>query len=153
MVVFSRSRLSRHCRGERGQTLTEFALVMPLVLILLLGIVEFGRYYHMRLTLRHGVREATRFAITGRELTDGDTGNPLSRVESIRSVILQQSRGVAIDLDRIAIDPADGGGPEDMVRIAVTYRYNVITPVFQKLLPGGGVEFTVATVMRNEPFQ
>lgn len=41
--------------NRRGQTLVEFSLVLPLLLMLIFGIVEFGRIYSAKLTLDHAV--------------------------------------------------------------------------------------------------
>ena len=48
--------------GERAQTLIEFALVFPIIVILLATIVDFGIALDRRITLQHGVREGARFA-------------------------------------------------------------------------------------------
>ena len=49
----------------RGQTLVEFALALPILLMLTFGIIEFGRMMHAYLALENGSRFAVRFAITG----------------------------------------------------------------------------------------
>ena len=62
-------------RNTSGQSLVEFAIVLPLLLLVFFGIFEFGRFYFTKLTLQHAVREATRFAITGNVLADPETGD------------------------------------------------------------------------------
>jgi len=52
-------------KGRRGQTLVEFALVLPVLLLLLFGVIEFGATFHAWLTLEHAAREAARYAATG----------------------------------------------------------------------------------------
>lgn len=52
-------------KGERGQALVEMALVLPLLLLLLFGIIEFGRVGHAYLTLNYAAREGARLGITG----------------------------------------------------------------------------------------
>lgn len=49
--------------GARGQGLAEFAMVIPLFLVLLLGIVDLGRVVWANNALAQGAREAARFAI------------------------------------------------------------------------------------------
>lgn len=44
--------------GARGQSLVEFALIVPLLLILVVAIVDFGRVYTAMLTVESGAREA-----------------------------------------------------------------------------------------------
>lgn len=47
-------------RSERGAVAVEFALVLPILVALLLGIVEFGRAYNAQVTVTHAAREAAR---------------------------------------------------------------------------------------------
>jgi Flp pilus assembly protein TadG len=50
-------------REERGAAAVEFALVMPLLLIVLFGIVDYGLFFSNSLAARQGVREAARQAV------------------------------------------------------------------------------------------
>ena len=54
----SRERSSRE--DQRGATLVEFALVLPLLLIIAFGVIEFGAVYNNQIAVRQGVREAAR---------------------------------------------------------------------------------------------
>jgi len=47
-------------RDERGQGLVEFALILPVLLLILVGIIEFGSVYSKVISMRQGVREAGR---------------------------------------------------------------------------------------------
>jgi Flp pilus assembly protein TadG len=47
---------------DRGASLVEFALVAPFLLLLILGMVEFGWLFAQNLDVRHGAREAARLA-------------------------------------------------------------------------------------------
>lgn len=47
---------------DRGAALIEFALIMPLLLLLILGIVDGGWAFFQNLEVRHGAREAARLA-------------------------------------------------------------------------------------------
>jgi hypothetical protein len=136
-------------RRNDGAGLVELALVLPLVLFLFFGIFEFSRQFYVRLTVRHGGAEATRYAVPGNELIDAETGEPVGRVESIRQVLQGTAGGLNIRPDDIAIDPPDGGGPEQVVTVSVTYHYRYSLPGFDRLPP---VDFTITTAMRNEPF-
>lgn len=50
----------RRGRRERGAALIEFALIMPLLLMLLIGIIEFAWLFSQNLNVRHGAREGAR---------------------------------------------------------------------------------------------
>jgi Flp pilus assembly protein TadG len=45
---------------DRGAVAVEFALILPVLLLLLLGIMEFGRAYNAQLSLTHAARESVR---------------------------------------------------------------------------------------------
>lgn len=52
-------------RGERGQSLVEFAMVLPLLLLVLFAIIDFGRIYQGHVTLTNAVREGARLGAVG----------------------------------------------------------------------------------------
>ncbi len=51
---------------RRGQTLVEFALTLPILLMLIWGIIEFGRIFQAWLTIQNAARAAARYGVTGR---------------------------------------------------------------------------------------
>jgi Flp pilus assembly protein TadG len=65
---------------ERGASLVEFALVLPLLLMIVLGLVSAGAAYNLKITLTHAAREAARYAAI--LPTDGDTSAWLTEVET-----------------------------------------------------------------------
>jgi hypothetical protein len=58
-------------RKTKGQGLVEFALILPLLLLLLLGIIEGGRIIWAYVTVQNAAREAARYAVTGRPFACG----------------------------------------------------------------------------------
>ncbi len=52
-------------RKQRAQTLLEFALALPILLLLIFGIIEFGRFLQAWLALENGARFGVRYAVTG----------------------------------------------------------------------------------------
>lgn len=46
---------------ERGQSVLEFALILPLMLVVTLGIIEFGRAYYQYNTLTKAIRDGARY--------------------------------------------------------------------------------------------
>lgn len=60
-------------RDDRGASAIEFALIVPFLLLLFFGIVEFGRAYQTRLTVTHAAREGVRvLAVTDDETAASD---------------------------------------------------------------------------------
>ena len=61
--------MSRHegeARPARGQALVEFALVLPVMLLLLLLAVDFGRLFFTYIAVNNAAREATSYAARAR---------------------------------------------------------------------------------------
>src|SRR5512139_3788077 len=63
-------------RRSRGQAMVEFALVLPVLLILLMVLIEVARLFSAWLIIENSAREAARYAVTGEfdraHCTDGD---------------------------------------------------------------------------------
>lgn len=139
-----------------GSALTEFALVIPLFLLLVFGVCDFGRLFFVEATLENAVRQAGRYAITGNH--QPDPKNPdqnLSRVDSIIQVA--QQAAVGIDVTNIQISSVNGGagsagGPGDTVIISLTSNVQLITPVIAAFFNNGTYTFTVSVRLKNEPF-
>lgn len=49
-------------KSEKGQALVEFALVLPILLLLILGMIEYGWALNGKITLTNAVREGARLA-------------------------------------------------------------------------------------------
>lgn len=147
--MHERFRLLR--RSRSGQALVEFLYAIPVLMLLVVGIFEFSRQYYTRLTVRHAVSEAARFAVTGQQLVDPETGDPMSRAESIIRTMNERATGLTLKVEEIQVDPSDGGGPGEIVQIRATYRaYFLSAPLVRSFAPEF-TEFTVATTVRNEP--
>src|SRR3954470_16191750 len=63
-------------RGEDGAAAVEFALLLPILLIVVFGIIDFGRLYNMQIALSQGAREGVRGVALG------TTANPTAKVTS-----------------------------------------------------------------------
>jgi len=57
-------------KNEQGQTMTEFALVLPILVVLLFGIIQFGIAFNNYVTLTDAVRAGARKAAVSRNLAD-----------------------------------------------------------------------------------
>jgi Flp pilus assembly protein TadG len=59
------SRRERRARGERGAALVEMAIILPIFVVLVFGLLEFGISYNNYISLRQGTREAARQGAVG----------------------------------------------------------------------------------------
>jgi Flp pilus assembly protein TadG len=66
----SRHRTSRSSDEDSGAILVEFALVVPLLLVLLIGIINFGAAYNTQITLQGAAREGARALALGNSAVD-----------------------------------------------------------------------------------
>lgn len=134
-------------RRRRGQTLVEFALIVPIILLLVLGLIDFARVFQAYLTLQNAAREAGRYAVTGRHMRVAD-GDPydFDRKTSIKMAAHRVFYGIPINpfgseggnAERTGfwqVVFSDGAGNDtpglagEMVEIRVYYTIEPITPV------------------------
>lgn len=54
-------------KHEQGQALVETAITLPLLLLLLMGIMEFGWYFYNQMSVENGSREGARYAIVNKD--------------------------------------------------------------------------------------
>jgi len=104
-------RVRRAWRSSRGQNLVEFALVAPILVLLLYGIVDFGLALDHRIALQHGLREGARYAAVHQGCADirvrtADRGGDINCPD------------VTVTYDRI---PASAG---DNVEISAPFHYD-----------------------------
>ena len=68
----SRTPMSRRrsIREQKGQTMVEFALVMPVLFLVLFGIIQFGALYNDYITLTDAARVGARKAAVSRQTAD-----------------------------------------------------------------------------------
>lgn len=130
--------LRKLIRDKRGQALVELALVLPLLLLLVMGTMEFGRIFHSYLLITNASREGARTAITG---TD-DNG--------IRTIVKDVTVSLGLTDAQITITPTTGlrtrGVP---LTVEVDYSVNLITPVPTVIVPNP-FPLSALTTMRVE---
>ena len=77
----------RRLRGDRGASLVEFALVLPVLISLVFGILDFGIVYSNQISFRNGVREGARMGVVDNLNTacqSGDLGSFTGTAPSTR---------------------------------------------------------------------
>jgi Flp pilus assembly protein TadG len=123
-------------RGERGATVVEFAFIVPLLIVLVLGIAEFGRAFQVSGTLSAAAREGVRVMAL--------QNDPAAARAAVRNAAPALDPGVTNA--QITITPAScpvAGTATTTVRLTVTYTHPFLTDFF-----GSGVDLTGTGVMR-----
>jgi Flp pilus assembly protein TadG len=102
-------------RSERGQSLTEFALVLPLMVVLLFGIIQFGITFNNYITLTDAVRAGARKGAVARHLD-----NP-------EGATVEQVRASALDLKAadLLVDVESSWESGDQVEVSASYPYEI----------------------------
>jgi Flp pilus assembly protein TadG len=130
------SRWKRH-RRERGQSLVEFALVLPVFLILVFGIIDFSMALRSYVTLTNATREGARYGALG--ATKGTFPASCSNPNTVVGRVCEAASG--LDLDDVRVTYPDAGGklPGNSVVVSARYDYEFITPVgdIMNFLTGG----------------
>jgi hypothetical protein len=143
----------RLLRSRRGAALVEAAFALPILLILIVGIVEFGRFIHTKVTLDNAVREGARFASTGQRLADPDDPEArMARGEGIRQQVLAYGSRLGLAPGSVQIDPADGGGPGQWVTVEVEHLFQFSIPLLTALLNDPVIVLHARSKILNEPF-
>ena len=110
----------RKKNGEKGQALAEFALLVPIFLLLLFAIVDFGMGFHSWITVTNAAREGARL------------GAVLATEQQIEDRVRQTSDlpNEATNMTVTVTNAADAGGlPGQSVVVKVDYNYDLITPL------------------------
>jgi Flp pilus assembly protein TadG len=118
-------------RSGRGQSLVEFALILPLLLLLTLGVVDAARVFTSWISLTNGVREAALYAS---EESDppryADTTTINNRVAEEASDLDPAN----ITIDAPTCDNGTCDASSDTVTIRASYQMSLIFPLVQDVL-------------------
>lgn len=125
-------------KREEGQSMVEFALVLPVLMLIIIGIIEFGFLFSGYLALSNASREAVRTVSLGE--TD--------------VVAIQRAKDVAMTLNpskmNVSISPTsvmrDRG---DSATVTIVYEYDFLTP-FMEAIFGGDLQLEADATMRVE---
>jgi Flp pilus assembly pilin Flp len=162
-------------RDESGVALVEFALVLPLLLLVLFGIFEFGRIFNYWIDQTHLANEAARWAVVNRNPGSDSPVNPTTCAPQVGATTTLQtyircqatteelragaSGDQGSDPLQVYICFPNGGTPKigDPVRVVVRTTYNYLPLIGDNLsgVFGDGaistsVPITASATMRLE---
>lgn len=109
-----------------AQGMVEFALVLPILLALIFGIIEFGRIFQAWLSVQNSARFAVRYAVTGQYDTDycDDAAVAMVNNDAFKKF---ETNNILPAVNPVAADTY-GGDPQDC-------RIPLITPMCLKHMP------------------
>jgi Flp pilus assembly protein TadG len=120
----------RRGRGQRGAAMVEFALVIPVFLLVVMGVIDFGATFNDYNAVRQGVREGARQAV----VADWDLADCTGTASQKISCVTKDR----IDLDpsrvRVKVDVDGDYQPGDQLTVCTMYRARSLTGMFSGLL-------------------
>jgi len=131
---------ARILRDRRGQSMVEFALVLPILLLLVFGVTEFSRAWMTLNVITAAAREGCRVAV----VTGPDTDAVTSRVDEVCAAARVTPSSVTV----VGPDPAD---VDRRVTVTVQTSFTVLSA--HVLGPfNGTIPLHASSIMRHESF-
>lgn len=151
--------IRRAQREESGQALAEMALVTPILLVLVFGIVEFGAAWRSYQVITNAAREGARRAVMAEGLVDTSEAAVLGIVEDVMT-----SGGLDYDPGQVTFSCNGGAGSlcgpgargaAEEVAIDYPYEFVFIGPLLDLACVGcadgfGTITLSTSSVMRSE---
>jgi Flp pilus assembly protein TadG len=135
-----KSTSAKRFRGDSGEALVEIALVLPILLVLSMGMLDFGRAFHAKSIVDAAAREGARVAV----VTAPDVGVVQTRVNDVL---------VAGGITGAPLATVSAVGPDHMVTVQVTVTFQFVTPGVFSLIGasyGNTIPLTGKSTMRFE---
>ncbi|MFL9898099.1 TadE/TadG family type IV pilus assembly protein [Paraburkholderia fungorum] len=157
----------RNTRKERGVATVEFALIAPVLFLLLCIAMDLGVALWVNLTMQYAVREGARYSVTGQSNLDPNATNQ-QRYLAIVQAIKDSSMGLYTLVSPSYVITINGatqtyntqtsystgmfGNPGDIVVLQINCIWPLLTPLVKPFFANGNFSFSVAATMRNEGF-
>ena len=146
-------------KNRKGQAVVELSLVLPVFLLVIIGIFDFGRALHCWSSLNHQCVQAARAAskrnnqLVARNLFLSTTHTSLADVQKIfwdsRSPIMNKS-----DYDSINWDATGVGSNNDTVTVSATFNLTLMTPFLASLVgessKNGAIKISASATEKKE---
>jgi Flp pilus assembly protein TadG len=154
LKIIRRNRAS----SELGQTLAEFAMIAPLLFIMIFCFVDIARFYNAWVTIQGSAREGARYGVTGQDDCPGISDN---RTSCIDYYVHERADALANEVDVTVrswdypaySNPAVENNPGvqcDLLEVEVDYDFVPSTPLFSSLF--GPLSIGAKERLVNEPW-
>ncbi|CAB3771412.1 TadE/TadG family type IV pilus assembly protein [Paraburkholderia solisilvae] len=154
-------------RLQRGAAAVEFALIAPLLFLLLFVAMDFCISLWVNLTMQYAVREGARYAVTGQSNLDPNASSQ-QRYLAVIQEIRNSSMGLYNMVSPTYTITVNGstknyatqgaysgsmfGNAGDIIVLQVNCTWPLLTPLARPFFANGAYTFSVAATMRNEGF-
>lgn len=135
-------RIARPGRASDGQALVEFALVAPILLLVLLAVIQLGFLFGSHIGLINAVREGARYGSLSPTATSSTaTANGAAIDTYLRTVLLprsvptyQAANVIATSVTYCAYQNPGGGAYSVRLTVSVTYAHPLFVPLVAAIL-------------------
>jgi Flp pilus assembly protein TadG len=136
-------------RNERGAALIETAITIPILMLICVGIFEFGRAYQTWQVLTNASREGARMACLEGP-TDADIRTRVNDYLAIGGLPRQPDGNISID----HTVPLTASATGSRVSVSYPFSFMVLNPVVRLVVSsstvGGAITMQAQSIMRNE---
>lgn len=138
----------RALRSGQGQATVEFALTVPLILMLLLGALDFGRALTAHVTVSNAAREGLRYAARAPSPTADVAAVVRARSAPLDTTLLVVTTEYSNDDGANWVAWSSGGsgailGHDTVVRVTVTYPWSALTQMIGAFIAAGSGSATL----------
>jgi len=130
----------RIIKNEKGASAVEFAIILPILIMLIFGIFQFGIAYNNYITITHAAREGAR-----RAAVDLD----ISNLSPLKQIIIDRAYPIPLTEADIDIRTPEGIKIGDPVEVEIIYNINIEIP----LVGSWDIPLTSKAVMRLENYE
>ncbi len=123
-------------RRERGSNLIEFALIAPVLLLIILGILDFGRAIYAYSVVANAAREGARYGIIHHDPSD---------IYDIQC--RARDTAVALNPEQLTVFVILPTEEQSTVQVEVTYLFRLITPLVAEAVGGSSVTLRSTATM------
>lgn len=150
-------------KRKDGATAIEFAIVAPVLFLLLFGIIEFSLMMFASSIVEGATANVSRLAKTGAERSTAADPNARAAEDTarLRALVLDRGRGVLksdnLQITTIPRSSQSGtiGSAGEMVTYNVRYEWSIITPLLSSIMGDEDGIFSISStsVVVNEPYE
>ncbi len=126
----------RKVRRQRGQSLAEFALLLPLLMTILVGTLDLGRAFYTYVSLTNAAREAARYAAVN--------GTAASSAQ-VQGEFMSGGSDISGCAPGSLTFSSTGGGRGNLYTVEVSCQFTLLTPFVATAIGALGNQITISS--------
>lgn len=127
-------KLKHFLKKEKGQAMVEFALVLPILLLFIGGLIDFGWIFYNQLSANNASREAARYVAIHYYF---DNMNTTTATTKATEIINDYINVVDLAVDNITPEDDDVNGGKK-VKVKLSGKVIILTPILRTIIDSDG---------------